>query len=191
MPGEHSLIRFLEWVAGDHSSVAQWDYGSTSDGIAYHRVYRQHQLEFSESSDQADWGYWYWATERSESLSFQSGSDVNVRGAFEAHGQLANTNDTNYRPINQNWPVFGFSVGLGSVTGSVSTLYTLGLTQEKAIQFDGSTGIVPLNSLWKSYFSSETDAVSSPVLKNHKILTDLGFLLLQRLFYRQQYGNYL
>ncbi|KUJ24358.1 glutaminase GtaA [Mollisia scopiformis] len=149
-----------EWVAGDHSSVAQWEYGSTSDDIAYHRVWRQTQLEFSQTNDQADWGYWYFATSKSESLSFQSGADVDVRGAFIANGKLANTNDADYRPINQDWPVFGFSVGLGSVTGSVSTLYTLGLTQENAIQFDGATGIVPLTSLWTSYFSSETDALS-------------------------------
>lgn len=27
-------------------------------GIAYHKVWRQQQLEFSETSDQANWGYW-------------------------------------------------------------------------------------------------------------------------------------
>ncbi|CZR55322.1 probable glutaminase GtaA [Phialocephala subalpina] len=149
-----------EWVSGNRGSTAQWEYGTTSDGISYHRVWRQDQPEFSETNDQADWGYWYWATERTESLSFQSGADVDVRGAFMANGKLADSNDTNYRPINQNFPVFGFSIGLGSVTGSVSTLYTLGLTQENAIQFDGATGIVPLTSLWTSYFSSETDALS-------------------------------
>lgn len=139
--------------------MAQWEYNTTSDNIAYHRVYRQTQLEFSETNDQADWGYWYWATENTAKLTFQSGADATVRGAFEANGKLANTKDTNYRPINQQYPVFGFSVDLGSVSGSVNTLYTLGLTQEQAIQFDGATGIVPLSSLWTSYFSSETDAV--------------------------------
>ncbi|KAL2063340.1 hypothetical protein VTL71DRAFT_5145 [Oculimacula yallundae] len=149
-----------EWVAGDHSSVAQWEYGTTSDDIAYHRVYRQTQLEFSETADQADWGYWYWATKNSDKLTYQSGSDTDVRGAFQSNGKLANTKDTKYRSINQDYPVFGFSVDLGSVIGSVSTLYTIGLTQEQAIQFDGATGIVPLASLWTSYFSSETEALS-------------------------------
>ncbi|KAH7403312.1 glutaminase GtaA [Cadophora sp. MPI-SDFR-AT-0126] len=149
-----------EWVAGDHSSVAQWEYDVTSDDIAFHRVYRQTQLEFSETNDQADWGYWYWATKDSGELTYQSGADVDVRGAFQSNGKLANTKDTNYRPINQNYPVFGFSVDLGAVTGSVNTLYTIGLTQEQAIQFDGATGVVPLASLWTSYFSSETEALS-------------------------------
>jgi hypothetical protein len=139
----------------------QWEYNVTNDDIAYHRVYRQTQLLFSETNDQADWGYWYWGTKNTNSLTFQSGQDVVVRGAFMNKGKLGNTRDTNYRAINNNWPVFGFSVDLGSVTSSVSTLYTLGLTQEQAIQFDGATGVVPLTSLWTSYFSSETDAVSS------------------------------
>ena len=123
-------------------------------------MWRQEQLVFSESNNQADWGYWYWASSNGPGYTYQSGEDVIVRGAFASNGALPNTQDTNYRAINDNWPVFGFANDLGSVTGSVSTLFTLGLTQEEAIQFDGATGIIPLNSLWTSYFSSETDAVS-------------------------------
>lgn len=151
-------------MAGDHSSVAQWDYGLTTDNIAYHKVYRQQQKIFSETNQQADWGTWYWATLQTPGLSYQSGADTVVRGAFEANGALPNTKDTNFRSINQEWPVFGFSSDLGSVTNPVNTLYTLGLTQQQAIQFDGATGIVPLTSLWPSYFPSEVDAVSKNAL---------------------------
>lgn len=93
-------------------------------------------------------------------LTYQSGQDTVVRGAFTSNGKLPNTEDINYRAINNDYPVFGYSVDLGSVTAPVSTLYTLGLTQEVAVQFDGSTGIVPVSSLWTSYFSSELGAVS-------------------------------
>lgn len=147
-------------MAGDPNSVAQWDYDLTSDSVAYHKVYRQDQLVFSETNQQADWGYWYWATKNASNLSFQSGSDTTVRGSFKGNGTLPNTKDSNFRPINQQYPVFGFSSDLGSVSAPVNTLYTLGLTQEQAIQFDGELGVVPLNSLWTSYFASETDAVS-------------------------------
>ncbi len=75
-------------------------------------------------------------------------------------GKLTDTKDKYFRPINKNFPVFGFSVDLGSVIHPVNTLFTLGLTQEQALQFDGQTGNVALNSLWTSYFSEETDAVS-------------------------------
>ncbi len=96
-------------------------------------------------------------------MTFQSGADKAVRGAFQKNGKLANTKDKHFRPINKDFPVFGFSVDLGSVVGLESTLFTLGLTQELALQFDGQTGIVTLNSLWTSHFSEETDAVSLSV----------------------------
>lgn len=140
--------------------MAQWEFNTTSDGISYHRVYRKTQLLFSETNDQADWGHWYWATKKVEGLTFQSGADTSVRAAFRGKGKLANTKDTHFRPIDKDFPVFGFSVDLGSVIDPVSTLFTLGLTQEQALQFDGQTGNVTLKSLWTSYFSSETDAVS-------------------------------
>jgi hypothetical protein len=147
-------------VAGDHTSVAQWEYGTTSDGIAYHKVYRQTQLLFSETNQQADWGYWYWSTQGVPGLTYQSGEDVVVRGAFMDNGTLPNTQDSQYRPINDEYPVFGYAIDLGSVVGPTDTLFTLGLTQEDAVQFDGDTGIVPVTSLWTSYFSSELAAVS-------------------------------
>ena len=184
------LTRTTEWVAGDHSSVAQWDYGTTSDGIAYHQVYRQTQLLFSETNQQADWGYWYWSTQSVSGLTYQSGQDVIVRGAFMSNGTLPNTQDTDYRPINDAWPVFGYSVSLGSVVGPVSTLYTLGLTQEEAIQFDGETGIVPVTSLWTSYFSNELDAVSTFSFVRSCRLTFVGLILLQRLQHCWQHGKH-
>jgi hypothetical protein len=175
----HQLTFITEWVAGDHGSIAQWDYDLTSDNIAYHKVYRQEQLLFHETNQQADWGNWFWATDNVPNLSFQSGSDTAVRGAFQSNGKLPDTKDPNFRPINQQYPVFGFSKDLGSVTTPVNTLYTLGLTQEQAIQFDGQTGIVPLTSLWTSYFSSETDAVSISSRPSLKCSDDAAFFLLQ------------
>lgn len=157
---KYRLTLWTEWVTGDHGAIAEWDYGLTDDNIAYHKVHRQQQLPFSETRQQADWGNWYWATQNSNQLSFQSGSDTAVRGTFVSTGSLSNTKDTNYRPINQEWPTFGFSSDLGSVTVPVNTLYTLGLAQEQAIQFDGATGIVPLTSLWPSYFPNEKSALS-------------------------------
>ncbi|EHK97397.1 hypothetical protein M7I_6812 [Glarea lozoyensis 74030] len=153
-----------EWVAGDHGAVAQWGYGVTSDNVTYHKVARQTQLEFSETSDQADWGNWYYSTKNRDNLAYQSGSDRDVRGQFQSTGKLANTKDTNYRPINQQYPVFGFSSDFGTIQQEThSTLYTIGLTQEQAVQFDGASGVVPLPSLWTSYFSSEEEALIEKV----------------------------
>ncbi|KAJ5820355.1 hypothetical protein N7474_005946 [Penicillium riverlandense] len=149
-----------EWISGDRSAIAQWDYGTTN-GIGYHKVYRQTQLEFSEVNQQAEWGNWYYATDAAKGVTFQSGQDTVVRGQFASNGVLTNSQNTNYRAINDDWPVFGFTANLGAVgSNPVNTLFTIGLCQDNAVQFNGSSGYNPVPSLWTSYFSSELDALS-------------------------------
>lgn len=174
-----------EWASADNAAIAEWQYGvippaaaTTSSrrsmridrrqnngtnltapgGIAYHKFYRQTQLAFSETLDQTDYGSWYYATDNVANLTHQSGSDVDVRGAFTSTGRLANTNDLNFRAINDDYPTFGFAIDLGS--SSARTLFTIGLTQEDAVQFDGASGNVTVPSLWTSYYANELDALS-------------------------------
>lgn len=93
-------------------------------------------------------------------MTYQSGSDVNVRGNFLNNGVLPNTQDTNYRPISDNWPVFGFANALGNVGSSpVETLYTIVHAQQNAIYFDSANGDVGVPSLWTSYWNSDLDMV--------------------------------
>ncbi|KAF4222706.1 hypothetical protein CNMCM8980_007868 [Aspergillus fumigatiaffinis] len=149
-----------EWVSGDRTAVAEWEYGVTHDGVAYHKVHRQTQLLFSEVRDQAEWGNWYWATEHSDRMTHQSGADVAVRGAFAANGTLGDSKDSNYRAISTNWPVFGFAIDLGSVTSSsVDTHFTIGLAQTEAIQYSSPDGIRAEPSLWTSYFDNDLAAL--------------------------------
>ncbi|KAI0861627.1 glutaminase GtaA [Xylaria cubensis] len=150
-----------EWASGDLGAVIEWDYG-TSDGVAYHTFHRQTQTEISETRELPNWGDFYWSTGNTDGLTFQSGSDVDVRGAFKNKGVLGNTKDTNFRAVNTNWPVFGFAKNLGSISSnSVNTLFTIGLTQDNAIQLLGEgSGLTTYPSLWKSYFSSDIDAVT-------------------------------
>ncbi|KAF2152142.1 glutaminase GtaA [Myriangium duriaei CBS 260.36] len=150
-----------EWISGDRSAIAQWDYGvrNTPGGIAYHKVYRQTQLAFSEVNDQTEYGYWYYMTANTANLSHQSGSDVDVRGQFVNSGSLANTADTNYRAISDSYPVFGYALDLGSVgSTAVSSLFTINLNQQDAILFEGANGNQTQPSLWTNYFASDLDA---------------------------------
>ena len=159
------LLNFIEWVSGDRTSTAEWAYNTTSDGIAYHQVYKQDQYLFTENSNQAEWGYWYWATKSTSGLTYESGQDAVVRAAFVSSGKLANTQDTDFRAINDDWPVFGLAVDLGNVgTTGVDTLFTLSLAQEYAIKFTGANGTVSLPSLWTSYFWSDIEAVCATYL---------------------------
>ncbi|KAJ9205056.1 hypothetical protein DTO164E3_1679 [Paecilomyces variotii] len=148
-----------EWISGDRSNIAQWDYGQAGD-VAYHRVYRQTQQLFSEVDDQGEWGYWYWSTDQVHGLTYQAGPSTDARNTFAANGSLPNSQDTNYRAISDNWPVFAFAINLGPVDewGS-GVLFSIGLTQDEAVQYEGADGYDPVPSLWTSYFDSDLAAV--------------------------------
>lgn len=64
--GSHDVSLYTdisaEWTSGDRNQFAEWEYGvaqgkgtSQTGNIAYHKVWRQLQQEFSEDSDQAAW----------------------------------------------------------------------------------------------------------------------------------------
>ncbi|KAI1362352.1 glutaminase GtaA [Xylaria arbuscula] len=150
-----------EWASGDLNAILEWDYG-TSDGVAYHTFSRQTQTEITESNQLPNWGTFYWSTSDVDGLTYQSGSDTIVRGAFKSDGVLPNTEDTKFRAVNSNWPVFGFAKDLGSVgSSSVNTLFTIGLTQDNAIQLLGAgEDLTTYPSLWKSYFDSSLAAMT-------------------------------
>jgi hypothetical protein len=82
--------------------------------------------------------------------------------------------------------VFGFAKDLGSVSkSSVNTLFTIGLTQDNAVQLlgdDPNGNLTTYQSLWKSYFGSDLDAVSKNPnsLLNTTLVIDktTGYLLL-------------
>lgn len=108
----------------------------------------------------AEWGNWYYSTGNVDGMSFQSGSDRHIRQTFIDKGKLENKNDKKFRRIHDDWPCFGFAVDLGAVTNDMrEILFTIGLAQDKAIQFLGKNGLVEVPSLWKSYWPKETDAV--------------------------------
>jgi hypothetical protein len=89
-------------------------------------------------------------------MTYQSVHDTIVRQNFLDNGDLPNSQDTNYRAINDNWPVFGFANGLGDVGSTpVTTLYTIVHAQENAIYFNGANDLEGIPSLWTSYFGTE------------------------------------
>jgi hypothetical protein len=162
---EHEVALYTdvsgEWASGDNSATIHWDYG-TDAGVAYHTFARQQQNEFKEDSELAAWGDWYWSTADGNGLTHESGTDTAVRGAFVQSGKLTNTKDSNFRAVQDQWPVFAFSKDLGSVGGdSVSTVFSIGLAQDNAISFSGEgDSMTSVPSLWKSYFSSAKAAMT-------------------------------
>ncbi|EUC29373.1 hypothetical protein COCCADRAFT_106682 [Bipolaris zeicola 26-R-13] len=162
---EHSVQIYTdisaEWTSGDIGAIAQWDFGTTSDDIHYHKVWKQNQQTFSEVNDRAEWGNWYYGTQSVEGLTYMSGADVKVRETFNNSGKLDNSQDSNFRAINDQWPVFAYSLDFQKVGSEAKNqLFTIGVCQDDAIQFLGAGGLTTLPSLWKSYFADDLSALS-------------------------------
>jgi len=169
----------VEWASGNSDHTVQWETDITEDGVYYHKIWNQKQSLFGEWKDQAEWGNWvcrpqrlhidwyadlcqYYATSAVNGTMYQTGSDESVRGLFTSTGSLNGSKDANFRAINDHWPVFGYATDFGKVGSKAqSSLFTLGLAQDEAVQFLGANGNRTLHSLWKSYFVDELSALSA------------------------------
>lgn len=100
-------------------------------------------------------------TDDVRSLTYQSGADVDVRGQFTNNGKLANFQDSNFRAINDAYPVFAYAVDLGSVgSDSVQSTFTISLAQGNSVQFDGANGVESLPTYWTSSYPDYEDALA-------------------------------
>ncbi|PPJ58961.1 hypothetical protein CBER1_04118 [Cercospora berteroae] len=209
-----------EWVSGDRGATAQWAYdglgsrpntarnqpnatfspvaaqsvGTASGGVAYHRVYRQQQLEFSSINEQAEWGQWYFATANTTKLTFQSGQDTTVRGNFMRSGNLANTRDTRFRAINNADPVFGFAANIVAAGGAdYAKITSLAVTQAFAANEFANTPEKPLLFMKEISSDGNTNTVDV-IFPFHPIAlyTNATLLkwLLDPLFINQEAGNW-
>lgn len=157
--------KVAEWASGEDDAIVEWKH-TENDKQSYHQVHRQTQITFDENdkpngNGMANWGTVYYATDKTSSLTVASGKDNAVRGSFVKTGKLDGSKDTNFRAVNKDYPVFAYAVELGRVTDQPkSTLFTIGLLQQQAVQFLGADGLQALPALWTSYFSSEESAVS-------------------------------
>lgn len=150
-----------EWVSGDDSLTVNW---TTSTGnILTHQVMLKNQELYTEYSDLIQQGAAYYSTSNSSSVTYQTGQDAVVRGQFINNGVLNNTEDTNFRAVSDNWPVFAFAHDLGTVstTATVPVIYTVGHVRDPAIQYIVANDVYQPRSIyfWSAY-SSVTDLIS-------------------------------
>jgi hypothetical protein len=138
-----------EWTSGDTSQQITWA-PYADESIRAWTVQLSQQRPLTEQGQLAAWGTVVWATTPAAGLTYQSGQDLVVRAQFVTSGSLTNGNDTNYRAIQDNWPVFGFCRDLGKVGGAPVTVpLSVGQVRTPAISYLGQD----LQPLWTSYFS--------------------------------------
>ena len=146
-----------EWCSADDSQQITWAPSAVSSGgqtLQVWSVQLANQQPLTEQNQQAAWGSTVWATPSDAQLTYQSGQDVVVRAQFVNNGKLANTSDTNYRAISNDWPVFAFCADLGQLGGSAKTVpLSIGLVRSPAVSYLGQN----LQPLWTSYFPAWQD----------------------------------
>jgi Domain of unknown function (DUF5127)/Domain of unknown function (DUF4965)/Domain of unknown function (DUF1793)/Domain of unknown function (DUF4964) len=146
-----------EWTSGDDGQQITWAPSQVSYGggtLQVWSVQLSNQQPFTEQNQLAAWGSIVWAAPASAQLTYQSGQDLVVRAQFVGNGKLTNGNDTTYRAISNNWPVFGFCADLGQVGGSAATVpLSIGLVRTPAVSYLGQN----LQPLWTTKFATWQD----------------------------------
>lgn len=138
-----------EWASSNEGALIQWQ-TSTGSGSRYWSVQLQNQQPLTENTQMAQWGTAIWATSDDASLTYQSGSAVDVRNQFAGAGTLAGSSDPDFRAIDDNQPVFAFARDLGSVTGASSALFAVGHARTPAVSYGPQA--TPLTPLWTRYW---------------------------------------
>ncbi|KAJ3568603.1 hypothetical protein NP233_g5597 [Leucocoprinus birnbaumii] len=162
--GSHSVQVYsdisAEWVSGDTSLGATW---STSTGsVITHQVQLANQAVLTEVNDHTQYGSAFYSTLSASGVSWQTGADVDVRAQFINNGQLQNLQDTNFRAIDDNWPVFALAHDLGNVGGSASApvVTSIGHIRDPGLQYIVSGGGTQLRNLYfLSKYSTPTDVI--------------------------------
>ncbi|KZT27177.1 DUF1793-domain-containing protein [Neolentinus lepideus HHB14362 ss-1] len=152
-----------EWISGNDSLIANWN--TTTGSVLIHQVQLTNQSMFAEILDHTQYGSAYYSTSNTDGVTYQTGEDLVVRGQFIANGTLLNTQDTEFRAIQDRWPVFAFAHDLGTVkavTGPV--LFSVGHVRDPAIEYIVATGGRQNRSL---YFWSQYSTVDAAVVDFH------------------------
>ena len=83
------------------------------------------------------------------SFTYRTGFADNSRDQFATKGVLENGQDTNFRPITKDYPVFSFAYDLGSITATSAPLvFAAGFVRDPAIKYADLSGSSSQRSLY-------------------------------------------
>ncbi|TDL23432.1 DUF1793-domain-containing protein [Rickenella mellea] len=163
-----------EWLSGDRNMICNWAETTNSDYISL-QTQLQNPIPFAEISDQALDTTAYLSMSKQASSTWQIGVHVDVRGQFNRSGVLLDTQDSNFRGIRDQFPVFGISVDLGNITKTSSpNVWLLGLLRDPVVQYLNGEGSTEMRSsyFWSQY--STAQAAISFLLNDFSRARDAG-----------------
>jgi hypothetical protein len=95
-------------------------------------------------------------------MTWQTSAIGTSRGNFSSNGKLENTSDTNFRAINNQWPVVAYALDLGNITKTSNTLVVgIGLIRDPVVSYRTAKTTQSLRHLWYSKWSNLGSAVST------------------------------
>ncbi|KXN87094.1 hypothetical protein AN958_09304 [Leucoagaricus sp. SymC.cos] len=164
-----------EWATSDNSARVKWDTKENHD-MVYHFVTRQQPQPLEDNDNAADDGTVYFAMSKRPGHVWRTGSSVDCRDLF-GNGTLSNGNDSAFRAVDKNWPVFSHAVDLGTISpGSQPdpVVWALGLVRDPLLVYStlmqARTGYY-----WSAY--SDVDAVISAFLNDFEGARDRSLQL--------------
>ncbi|KAL1676966.1 DUF1793-domain-containing protein [Schizophyllum commune] len=153
-----------EWLVGDTTRAANWTTTTTEGGTPIHQAQLQDQTPFAEVDDRVLQGSVYYAVKNDGSSTYQTGQGTVVRAQFINNGSLANTRDTDFRAIRDNWPVFSLAHDLGNVSTDPSEplVFAIGHVRDPVINYIQPDGTMQGRSYyWRSKYSSVADLITT------------------------------
>jgi len=130
-----------EWTTGNVTGLmANWTTTvAAENNLITHQVQLTSQEPFTEDHDQIQHGSAFYSTGHTESVTYQTGQDVEVRTQFVKNGVLLNTEDTQFRAVSDRLPVFALA---SNITSSLlPVVFAVGHVRDPAVKYirpDGS-----------------------------------------------------
>ncbi|KAI0353583.1 DUF1793-domain-containing protein [Trametes cingulata] len=148
-----------EWISGDNSLLAQWT--TTTGDLFTHEVHLASRTPFTEANNRAQYGSAYHSTLKTNGTTFQTGQDIIVRAQFINQGVLLNAEDTKFRAVSADWPIFALAHDLGTVNSpSAPAVFSVGFERDPAIQYIVANSQLQQRSLaWRSRYSLTSEAI--------------------------------
>jgi hypothetical protein len=156
-----------EWVSGDTNSNVTWEFENNPFGddaniptLKRWKIRRTEEELFTEHNDRAEWGTLHFVGP--PDVDYESGADTLLRQHFARTGTLQNAVDHGFRKIREDWPVFAFAKSFklkkssAMVGGSShdSVRFTIAHIQDPIVQYAATQGLIRMQPLWESYFST-------------------------------------
>ncbi|GAB1524999.1 hypothetical protein RhiTH_008155 [Rhizoctonia solani] len=161
--GSHAVSVYAdisgEWITSDTGDPAVWS-TDANGSILIHQMSLRNPRPYLEARQRAQWGTVYLATNRTSGTTWQTGAETPIRDTFLRSGTLRNTIDTDFRPVNDTWPIMAIAQDLGEVATQAQVVtFTVGHSRDPAVKYFSEAGEQARSLYFRSQFSSEVEAV--------------------------------